>query len=260
MSLIVPDLSYSEDLFNYTRGRFVCNERYEMSQRHVRFNVKELARCAADAVGAESCVSISKYPDGMYNKSMLLTMNDGSQVVAKVPNPNAGLPHFTTASEVATMDFVSFSSNLYTQTLMPQARNILGNPVPKVLAWCSQAQETPVGAEYVIMEQVPGIELEHVWPKMNIKDRLAVVKAVGGYQKSWTSVSFMKYGSLYFSKDLNNALNEPLYVDAAGDYVKSTRYAVGPSTGRENIDNGRATVDFDRGPCRIVICTKRSLN
>jgi hypothetical protein len=79
-----------------------------MSQRHVRFNVNELARCAAEAVGAKTCVSIFKYPDGMYNKSMLLTMDNGSRVVAKVPNPNAGLPHFTTASEVATMDFVSF--------------------------------------------------------------------------------------------------------------------------------------------------------
>jgi hypothetical protein len=108
-----------------------------MSQRHVRFDVKELAHCAADAVGAKSCVGISKYPDGMYNKSMLLTINDSSQVVAKVPNPNAGLPHFTTAREVATMDFVSFSSNLYTQILMLQVRNILGNPVPKVLVWCS---------------------------------------------------------------------------------------------------------------------------
>ena len=37
---------------------------------------------------------------------MLLTMEDGTEVVAKVPNPNAGQPHFTTASEVATMDFV----------------------------------------------------------------------------------------------------------------------------------------------------------
>jgi len=61
-----------------------------MSQRHVRFNVNELARCAAETVGARTCVSISKYPDGMYNKAMLLTMNNGSQVVAKVPNPNAG--------------------------------------------------------------------------------------------------------------------------------------------------------------------------
>jgi hypothetical protein len=105
--LIHPDLQYGGDLFNYTRGRFVCNEKYEMSQRHVHFNVNELARCAAEAVGAKTCVSVAKYPDGMFNKSMLFTMNDGSQVVAKVPNPNAGLPHFTTASEVATMDFVS---------------------------------------------------------------------------------------------------------------------------------------------------------
>jgi hypothetical protein len=34
-------------------------------------------------------------------------MQDGAQVVGKVPNPNAGRAHYTTASEVATMDFVS---------------------------------------------------------------------------------------------------------------------------------------------------------
>jgi len=34
-------------------------------------------------------------------------MDDGKRVIAKVPNPNAGQPHYTTASEVATMDFVS---------------------------------------------------------------------------------------------------------------------------------------------------------
>lgn len=100
------DLNYSDDLFNYTRGRFVVDEAFELSQRHVHFNVKELAKCAAEAIGANRCVRIEKYPDGMYNKAMLLTMDDGTQVVAKVPNPNAGLPHLTTASEVATMDFV----------------------------------------------------------------------------------------------------------------------------------------------------------
>lgn len=71
--------------------------------------MNELARCAAEAVGATSCISIEKLPEGMHNKSMLLTMDDGSQVVAKVPNPNDGLAHFTTASEVATMDFVRLS-------------------------------------------------------------------------------------------------------------------------------------------------------
>lgn len=45
----------------------------------------------------------------MFNKAFLMSMEDGQEVVAKVPNPNAGVPHFTTASEVATMDFVRSS-------------------------------------------------------------------------------------------------------------------------------------------------------
>ncbi|KAL5331675.1 hypothetical protein ACEPPN_001210 [Leptodophora sp. 'Broadleaf-Isolate-01'] len=235
---LLPDLRYSEDFFNFTRGRFVCDEVHEMSQRHVRFNVNELARLAADAVGANICVSIEKYPDGMYNKAMLLTMDNGTQVVAKVPNPNAGKPHFTTASEVATMDFV---------------RNVLGTPVPKVFAWSSKAEENPVGAEYIIMEKLPGIELEHAWPSMTIGDRLAVVKAIARYQKSWCSVSFKKYGGLYYAKDLDISTgNEPLYTDANGIDVKDSKFGIGPSTGREFIDNGRATIDFDRGPYRSI--------
>ncbi|KAF2496248.1 hypothetical protein BU16DRAFT_526753 [Lophium mytilinum] len=205
-----------------------------MSQRRVRFNVNELARSAAEAIGAKSCVSIEKYPDGMYNKAMLLTMDNGSQVVAKVPNPNAGIPHFTTASEVATMDF---------------ARNVLRTPVPKVLTWSSKAEENPIGAEYIIMEKVPGIELELVWPGMNIKDRLALTKTIAGFQKAWTSVSFKKFGSLYYAKDLDESTgNEPLYVDENGIDITDKRFAIGPSTGRESIDNGRATIKFERGP------------
>ena len=105
------DHVHNEDYFNYTRGRFVSNEQHEMSQRYVRFHVPELARLAAEAVGSKSCVGIEKYPDGMYNKALLLTMDDGTQAVAKVPNPNAGRPHFTTASEVATMEFVSLAES-----------------------------------------------------------------------------------------------------------------------------------------------------
>ena len=84
-----------------------------MSQRYVRFNLDELARLAAEAVGSKCCVGIEKYPDGMYNKALLLTMNDGVQAVAKIPNPNAGRPHLTTASEVATMEFVYLVKPFY---------------------------------------------------------------------------------------------------------------------------------------------------
>lgn len=48
-----------------------------------------------------------KYREGQYNKTFLLTFNNGSEVVAKLPNPNAGPKVLTVASEVATMDYVS---------------------------------------------------------------------------------------------------------------------------------------------------------
>ena len=57
-------------------------------------NMNQLARLSAMAVGSMACVSIEKYPDGMLSKAFLMTMEDGMQVVAKVPNPNAGRAHF----------------------------------------------------------------------------------------------------------------------------------------------------------------------
>ena len=82
----------------------------ENLQKHkVQFDMNELAKTAAASVGAAQCTSIRKYPDGMFNKAFLLSMDNGQEVVAKVPNPNAGVLHLTTASEVATMDFVCTS-------------------------------------------------------------------------------------------------------------------------------------------------------
>ncbi|KAF2182372.1 hypothetical protein K469DRAFT_232463 [Zopfia rhizophila CBS 207.26] len=99
------------------------------------------------------------------------------------------------------------------------------------------------------MEKAPGIELERVWPQMDIKDRLSVVKKNAAFQKAWTSISFKKYGGLYYAKALNNPMNNgPLYVNADGIDIKDARFAVGPPTRRENINDGRATIDFNRGP------------
>jgi len=38
-----------------------------------------------------------------------LVMDNGSVVIARIPNPNSGPAYKTTASEVATMDFVRLS-------------------------------------------------------------------------------------------------------------------------------------------------------
>lgn len=226
------------EIFNFTRGRFVTNEQHELSQRHRTFNVTELARHAAHAVQAHCCLRIKKYPDGMYNRVLLLSMDNGKEVVAKIPNPNCGQPHFTTASEVATMEF---------------AREVLRTPVPKVYAWSSRAQETLVGAEFILMEKMNGMELEHFLPGMKIQDRLEVVKAIAGHQKSWASVSFEQFGSLYFLEDVGGLAHSPLtYLDHESRKVSDPRFAVGPSTGREMFDDGRANIEFDRGPWKSL--------
>ena len=40
-----------------------------------------------------------------------LITDDGKIVIARIPNPNAGPPFYTTASEAATMEIVRTSSN-----------------------------------------------------------------------------------------------------------------------------------------------------
>lgn len=101
------DTPHNEELHRYTRNRFLWNEASEMAKRQVSFDVKALATVAARAMGSSNCTSVQRLLDGESNKALLLTMNDGAQAVAKIPAPNAGRPHFTIASEVATMDLVS---------------------------------------------------------------------------------------------------------------------------------------------------------
>jgi hypothetical protein len=62
---------------------------------------------AEEAAGPDACcIEISKLPERNFNKAFLVKMRDGLQVIVRIPNPNAGKPHYTTASEVATMEYV----------------------------------------------------------------------------------------------------------------------------------------------------------
>lgn len=125
-----------------------------------------------------------------------------------------------------------------------QAMNVLGTPVPRVLAWSSDANENPVGVEYIIMEKVAGVQLDRVWPTTHIKERFEVVTAISKFQKAWMSATFSKYGSLYYSRDLEGLEEGCSYVRDDGAEVHDAR--------REFFDDGRVAVDFDRGPCKAI--------
>ena len=80
------------------------NESEQLRQRYVKFNINGLVSVAEEAAGKNSlCTLVAKMVEGNFNKAFMATMNDGTQVVVKIPNPNAGRKHYTTSSEVATM-------------------------------------------------------------------------------------------------------------------------------------------------------------
>jgi hypothetical protein len=105
------DWNQNDEFFRFTKGRFVVDEEKEMALRHNLFDMNALARIAAEAAGSPRCVKVEKTTEGMYNKIFLMTMEDGSQVFAKVPDRNVRPGRFITASEVATMEFVSLPNS-----------------------------------------------------------------------------------------------------------------------------------------------------
>lgn len=92
--------------------------------RHRKFNLQGLIDVSVKAVGTSGIkctvsplgfrstdihalgVKLVKCVEGQFNKAFLLTMSNGSEIIARLPNPNAGPAFYTTASEVATRHFV----------------------------------------------------------------------------------------------------------------------------------------------------------
>ncbi|PWY78015.1 phosphotransferase family protein [Aspergillus sclerotioniger CBS 115572] len=240
MGTIIGD---PEDFFKYTSGRWLWDEETQLKERYRKFDIYELQKAAMEATSTGSCMSMEKMGEGSYNKSFCLTMENGTVVVARVPNPNAGPAFLTTASEVATMDFL---------------RNTLQLPVPKVLAWNSTpGSRSRVGAEYIIMEHAPGKNLADAWTEMDTVHKARTVKDAIDVQRKLLSVRFSEYGCLYYTKDAPSG-SRPAIVEGDGvsDEAKSdiaNRYSIGPVVDTEFWKKERGEMDIDRGPWTSAI-------
>lgn len=91
--------------YSYTSGRWLYNEQQQLEKRYVKFDVPALQHTASHIVGSR-CIQMTKIPEGMYNKVFSLKMENSREVLARIPNPNAGNSQYVVASEVATLDFV----------------------------------------------------------------------------------------------------------------------------------------------------------
>ncbi|OJD14325.1 hypothetical protein AJ78_05320 [Emergomyces pasteurianus Ep9510] len=131
------------------------------------FNVLELQRTAVRSVGANICVTMTKLAEGSFNKT--LSTYNGQWVRC---NRQITPKYYTTASEVATIDF----------------------------EWNARV-DNPVGAEYIIMEEAVGTKLEDVWDELPLEDRITIMKDLVLIENNFLSVSLSNYGHLYHSSE-----------------------------------------------------------
>lgn len=234
----IHDWNKNEDFFRYTSGRWVFNEAKQLRCRYIKFDMNVLARIAAESVGSRSCRKVEKFAEGQFNKVFLMTTEDGKEVIAKVPQPNLELPYYTTASEVATMDYL---------------RNFLGIPVPKIYAWSSNASKSSVGAEYIIMEKAPGVQLAHVWPKMPGDQRCKIVKQIVQFEKKLVTSEFPGIGSLYYAESLDEGARLLMPKgQQLGTVPGSEAFVIGPTTDQRLWEEGRSQIVCDRGPWSCI--------
>ncbi|EPS30223.1 hypothetical protein PDE_05173 [Penicillium oxalicum 114-2] len=175
-SPVLNQIGKPEDLFRYTSGRWLVDEKAQQQLRYVKFDLENRCRLAAAQFDdSTECVRVVKL-EGNFNKAFLLTMNDGNEIISNIPCPNAGPPSLTTASEVATLKFRRQSGF---QDVNPGSRTSIR--VPEMFAWSSDATN-PVGAEFSIMEKI--------------------IDQVTEIEKELGNISFPAYGSLFLRDSL----------------------------------------------------------
>jgi hypothetical protein len=134
---------------------------------------------------------------------------------------------------------------------MDYARTVLGLPVPKVLGWSASADRTDVGAEYILMEKVEGVELHQRYKNLR-SEGMELINQVAAMEQVFVCHRFSQIGSLYYKEDVEPALQvRPLYADGAEDDA-SARFRIGPYVDWDIWRGTRANVEADRGPCMFI--------
>ncbi|KAI4281448.1 MAG: hypothetical protein L6R38_003686 [Xanthoria sp. 2 TBL-2021] len=212
------------DLFDYTNGRFLNDEKCQLSKRRVEFNLSNLCNEAVSVANGSPVRKIEKM-EGGFSKALVITMENGKEVVAKLPCPNAGRAMYSTASEAAVLQYVSTRTQV---------------PVPKLLAWNADATN-PVGAEYIIMEKAPGVQLYTVWDDLSATDRIKLIKSLTQLEHQLATIQFPAYGNLYFRQSIPEPSKRVLldsFLDPTG------QFCVGPSCDPA-WTNGTTAADID---------------
>ena len=136
---------------------------------------------------------------------------------------------------------------------MDYARTVLQLPVPKVLNWSARADGTDVGAEYILMEKIEGVELGRRYKNLR-SEGFELMKQVGAMEQGFVSRRFSQIGSLYYKDDVELSLQErPLYAEGQDDASGAAeKFRIGPYVDWDIWQGTKADVQADRGPCKLL--------
>ena len=116
-------------------------------------------------------------------------------------------------------------------------------PVPKVLAW-SADYTNPVGAEYIVMERVPGVQIFKRWNEMGESNRISIIKRLTQWERELADIPFLASGSLYHKSSLSD--HELISLDPSVD--PDGLFCVGPSC--DSTWSIQHSPNVDCGPCK----------
>ncbi|KAF1840696.1 uncharacterized protein K460DRAFT_294934 [Cucurbitaria berberidis CBS 394.84] len=221
-----------DQLFKYTNGRFLVREKESCDQRYLKFDLDKLCAVAASAGISQSPIRLINKIEGGFSKALLMSKEDGTEVVAKLPLPNAGPPKYLTASEAAVLQYLHDYTTI---------------PVPKVLAWNADSSN-PVGAEYIIMEKAVGCQLVKKWGEMEDLSHFEFIKNLCKVEADLAAIAFPANGSLYLRESMGAG---DKYKPLAPEMDPCGLFCVGPSCekswfGKYEAESVQAR--FDRGP------------
>ena len=207
---------------------FSVNNELRLAERRREFDVDELCRLAAQSVGRSSrdINTFVKLAEGGFNRTFLVTMHDGLEMIARIPYPVTDPKFYAIASEVATMRFLRSS----------------GLPVPEVYDY-SPSSDNAAKTEYIFMEFVRGTKLSDVWMELGEPDIASVLRQLVQLESRVMSIPFTAGGSLYYTNDLEKASGK------TGVLLDDERFCVGPDVRLHMWYGRRSQLDVDRGPC-----------